>query len=394
MGVSRLVLDNAELWIGDGSAFHGHVSICDGVIESVARGRYAGHGVVHDLAGHALSPGLIDLMVLGGFGKSILRDDPIEVCRRYLNYGVTSCLFSGGMLPWEQIIALVDNVRGAMAKDTTDACCPLGLYLEGPFIQADRAGGALPGNALAPTPDRIKTVIDQFTDVVKIVNVSPGVERDVRAVRELREAQMIVSMAHSNAPADQVLACIDAGTSVLGHAWNNNQGLTGDSGVPHPTLEHVALTDERVKAVHLICDGTHIHPVLIKLVLRCRGIEALCIVTDCNQRAACADGPFTRDDGQMFYKQSGVCRRAADHALAGSATLLPDAFRKFIACTGLAPHQAIRSVTMNPAGSLGLDTHIGLVAAGRTADLVAWDRDLNITHVWRRGVACIAPADE
>jgi N-acetylglucosamine-6-phosphate deacetylase len=219
---------------------------------------------------------------------------------------------------------------------------------------------------------------------VTMINVSPGLENDTGAIRRFREAGKIVSMAHSNAPADRVLACIEAGTSVLGHVWDNNSGLIGDSGVQQPTLEHVALLDERVRFIHVICDGTHVHPLMIRLVLRCRGVEVVCLVTDANIRSGCPDGEFVADDGRRFRKQGGVIRTDAGW-LTGSALLLPDMFRSFVKFTGLPPHEAIRTVTLNPAECLGRADEFGLLAPGRCADLVAWDDQLRIRRVWRAG---------
>jgi hypothetical protein len=90
------VMHNARY---DGNTFDGHVTVRGDRIESVAPGSYDGPLPRVDLTGLSLSPGLIDLMVLGGFRLSILRDDPVELVRRYLRLGVTSCQFCIGTLP-------------------------------------------------------------------------------------------------------------------------------------------------------------------------------------------------------------------------------------------------------------------------------------------------------
>ena len=191
-------------------------------------------------------------------------------------------------------------------------------------------------------------------------------------------------MANSNAPAIEVEKCLEAGTSVLGHVWNNNSGLLGDSNVQQPTLEHVALTDERVRFIHLICDGSHVHPMMVRLVLRARGVDAICLVTDAVPRAGCADGEYVWDDGQRFTKSGGV-GRTENGWLAGSGLLLPDMLRNFVKFTGLPPEQAIRAVTFNPAASLEMDDRIGLIAPGRVADFAVWDDNLRVRRVWRAG---------
>ena len=383
--MSPFVLDGARLWIGDGTVRDGHVVVADGRIDLVGSGPYAGPLETLDLSGLALSPGLIDLMLLGGFDLSICRDDQLDIARHYLRLGVTSIQVCFGTLQWDAMNQVAENTRRAQAYRGTDAARVIGLYPEGPFQQPDLTGGSASRYALPPTRQNVRRILDELGSAVTMVNVSPSTEGDAEAVRAFREAGRVVTMAHSNAPADRVRTCVEAGTTVLGHSWDNNSGLLGDSGVQQPTLEHVSLTDERVRSLHLISDGAHVHPILIRMMLRCRGIESICLVTDCNQKSGCEDGPFFWDDGREFYKEGGVCRVKETDGLAGSATLLPDDWRNFVKFSGLEPRAAIRAVTYNPAASLGLDNDIGLIAPGRAADLLTWGSDLKVGRVWRDG---------
>jgi N-acetylglucosamine-6-phosphate deacetylase len=382
---ATFALDNARLWFGDGRSQMGHVVVSDGIIESVGDGDAPSDLPRIDLAGQALSPGLIDLMVLGGFGKSIMRDDALDIASEYVRLGVTSCQLCIGTLPWDAMRQVADNTLRAMNAPTSAAAQVLGLYLEGPFQHPDLTGASLRENALDPSAETVQRILDEMGDVVTMINVSPGTPGDLDAIRTLHSAGKVVSMAHSNADAARVQQCLEAGTTVLGHVWDNNSGLLGDSGVQQPTLEHVALVDPRICFIHLICDGTHVHPLLVQLVLRARGVETLCLVTDAVPRAGCEDGEYIWDDGRHFYKKDGVGRTDKGW-LTGSALLLPDMFRNLVKFTGMLPQQAIRTVTLNPATSLGLDDRIGSLAPGRVADIVAWDENLRAQRVWRAGV--------
>lgn len=382
--MNNFVLDNATLWIGDGSTQQGYIVVCDGRIEAIGDGRYGGELLREDLSGAALSPGMIDLMVLGGFGYSLLRDDPLDLAREYLKLGVTACQFCSGTLPWEATCQVAENIRRTKEYSGCDAAATIGMYPEGPFQDPKLTGASLREHSLPPTPENVERLLQDIGDVVTLINVAPGVAHDASAVGTLREAGKVVSMAHSNATAERIEACLEAGTTVLGHVWDNNSGLIGDSGVQQPTLEHVALTDERVRFIHLISDGVHAHPVLVRLVQRCRGIEAICLVTDAVPLAGCPDGPYLWDDGRTFVKEKGVGRTDTG-SLCGGGLLLPDMLRNFINFTGLPPHEAIRAATYNPAASLGLEKEMGVLAPGRRADLVLWDKEMKVQRVWRAG---------
>ena len=62
-----------------------------------------------------------------------------------------------------------------------------------------------------------------------------------------------------------------------------------------------------------------------------------------------------------------------------------NALRNFVKFTSTPPREAIRTVTYNPAVSLGLDGQMGLLAPGRSADLLAWDDRLTVSRIWRAG---------
>jgi N-acetylglucosamine-6-phosphate deacetylase len=385
--MATTALINAQLWIGDGRSSRGYVIVENAVIADVGTGPPPSGlaDVVVDLAGMALSPGLIDLMVLGGFGYSLLRDPPSQITRRYLRYGVTGIQFCVASLPWSSLCRASQHVQEAMQEDTDAAAAVLGLYLEGPFQQPHLTGASARDFALAPTEAHVRALIEQMGAPVRMVNVAPGLEQDTAAIRQLVGSGKIVTMAHSDAPASRVLPCLEAGTSVLGHIWDNGAPVAGDSGVQQPSIDQVALVDDRVEFIHLICDGVHADPVMVRMTHRCRGVEALCLVTDANVASGCPDGPFQWDDGRTFVKSGGVCR-TGEGWLSGSALLLPDMFRNFVSYTGAAPSSAIRTVTWNPARSLGKDDQMGLLAPGRLADMVAWDEQLRVRRVWRRGL--------
>jgi len=150
-------------------------------------------------------------------------------------------------------------------------------------------------------------------------------------------------------------------------------------------LKLTRLTDDRVRFVHQICAGTHVHPVIMKLVLRGEGTEGICIVTDALLGAGEPEGEYPWDDGRTFTKSEGV-HRTSEGQLAGSGLLLPDHLSHFSRVTGVPLHEAICTVTLNPAICLGPGNEIGLLAEGRKEFQALWTDRLEFRGVWKSGV--------
>lgn len=213
MNTATFALDNAEIWLGDGASFQGHIVVSGDTITAVAEGPAPADLPRQDLQGLSLSPGLVDLMMLGGFGKSILRDDPLDIAREYVRLGVTSCQLCIGTLPWDAMVQVARNTKRSMAESAVAnpedlSAEVLGLYLEGPFQHPDLTGASLRENALDPAPDTVQRILDEMSDAITMINVSPGTPGDIEAIAALKAAGKVVSMAHSNAPSERVEQCL------------------------------------------------------------------------------------------------------------------------------------------------------------------------------------------
>jgi N-acetylglucosamine-6-phosphate deacetylase len=303
--------------------------------------------------------------------------------------GVTAWQPASGSIEWSALVQVAQRVADAMtaSENRNDVARVLGVYFEGPFKHPASAGAAMRSMCLPPTAENVQRAIAEFGDAVRMITVSPGLDGDVDAIRQLVAAGKVVTISHSAAGYERVVACIEAGATVVGHIWNNNCGALIEPGVKQPTMETVALIDKRVRSVHLVCDGVHVHPTFVKLVHQCRG-ESITLISDAQAVAELPEGTtLVLDDGQSVCRAGNAARGVMDNSLFGSGCLLPTHFRNYVQYTGEHPAKAIRTVTHNPARSMGYQGEIGMIIRGRVADLVAWDSDLRITHIWKGGRA-------
>ena len=73
------------------------------------------------------------------------------------------------------------------------------------------------------------------------------------------------------------------------------------------------------------------------------------------------------------YRIEGGVVRSEDGTIAGSALHIDQAVRNLMAYADIPFEQAIVHATNSPARLLGLEREMGMVAAGRRADLAVWD---------------------
>jgi len=69
-----------------------------------------------------------------------------------------------------------------------------------------------------------------------------------------------------------------------------------------------------------------------------------------------------------------------EDTLAGSVTNLADCMRRAVEF-GIPLTSALKAATINPAKSVGLDSEIGSISAGKRADILVLNNDLILKHV-------------
>jgi N-acetylglucosamine-6-phosphate deacetylase len=150
-----------------------------------------------------------------------------------------------------------------------------------------------------------------------------------------------------------------------------------------PGVIGAVLDSDKVTA-EVIADGIHIHPASLRMAIRQKGVERICLVTDSMNAAGLGDGDF-RVGGLDVIVQGGQARLKESGALAGSVLTLNRALKNILRWTGLSLSQAIKMASSTPARVLGLDDQVGSIQPGKYADLVIFDEDFNVVDTIMRG---------
>jgi len=331
---------------------------------------------VLDADGLLLTPGFIDMQFNGGFGDDFTADPTTiwQVAAGLPRWGVTAFLPTVITSPLERIAQAQQVVLSEPAGFR--GATPLGLHVEGPFLNPQKKGAHNPAYLQLPALEAVAGWSPQTG--VRLVTLAPELPGALPVIEALATRGVLVSAGHSTATFEEATMAFDAGARYGTHLFNAMPTMHHRE----PGLPGALLTDPR-PVVGFIADGVHTHPSVISLVWQALGPERLNLVTDA--MAALGMGPGSHLLGDFEVTVDATSARLADGTLAGSILSLDQALRNLIRLTGCTLADALATVTTTPARSLGLDHERGQIAPGYVADLVLLSPELEVRGTVVRG---------
>jgi N-acetylglucosamine-6-phosphate deacetylase len=152
-----------------------------------------------------------------------------------------------------------------------------------------------------------------------------------------------------------------------------------------PGLAGAVLASPEVQA-EVICDGVHVHPAMVRLAVRAKGVDGVMAISDGTAAAGLPPGTRARLGGRPIVAGERTAT-LEDGTIAGSLLTMDGAFRLLVGQVGLSLVEAARLCATTPARALGLGD-AGRLAPGLRADLVLLDRDLRVRQTWLAGRPC------
>jgi N-acetylglucosamine-6-phosphate deacetylase len=377
----RTALINGRILTGEQIVSGQAVLLADGRIEALVaaadpRCRDASRT---DLEGRLLVPGFIDVQVNGG-GGVLFNDDPsLESIRAigaaHRRYGTT------GFLP-TLISEDMDTIARAMAavQSSLDAKLPavLGIHVEGPFLNRTRRGVHDPKH-LRLLDDEAAALLCSLRGGRTVLTLAPELT-SAEMISRLAAQGILISAGHSDANYEQATAAIAHGVRGFTHLFNAMAPLAPRE----PGIIAAALYDPNTWC-GIIVDGHHVHPVILKLALRCKRPDRFMLVTDAMPPVGSPEPTFVLQ-GRTIHVADGVCRDE-NGTLAGTALDMATAVRNAVSLLDLSIVEAVRMASEYPAEFLGLGHELGRIASGYRANLALLDDDLKVRRTWIDGVS-------
>lgn len=346
--------------------------------------------IIYDAAGNYVSPGFIDIHTHGGGGFDFMDgtvDAIIGACKMHLHHGTTSIVPTTLTCPTEELIAFFEAYR--VAKETMEnGPHLLGVHLEGPFFSQNQAGAQDPRYLKNPVPEEYLPILKAGgSDIVRI-SAAVELEGAMAFGDELSRRGILAAIGHSDADYSCVKEAVKHGYSHVTHLYSGMSALHRVG--PYRVLgvvESTYLLDEL--SAEIIADGKHLPAELLKLIVKSKTIDKLCLITDSMRGAGLPEGarPLlgSLKNGQDTIIQDGVAMLPNLKAFAGSVCTADRCVRTMYKDVGLSLPVAVSMITRNPAKLLGISDQKGRLLPGMDADICIFDENINILTVFVDG---------
>ena len=347
----------------------------NGVFTEIFEGETDRVGV--DLMGAFVLPGLVDLHSHGN-SSADFSDGDYEGLKRMAAYlaqnGVTSFAPASMTLPYDKLSRAYKTAVKLNEEKPRGLAKLAGINMEGPFFSEKRKGAQNAEYLRLPDYEAFSRLYEESKGLLKIVDIAPELEGAVEFIGKASK-KSVVSIAHTDASYEEAIAGINAGATHLTHLFNAMPPLHHRK----PGVIGAAAEDKRIAGVELISDGIHVHPSMVRLAFSVFGAERICLISDALSCCGESDGEYMLG-GQKVYV-SGKTATLADGTLAGSVANLFDCMKRAIEF-GIAPEDAIRAASYNPARELGVQNRVGSIALGRCADFIVCGSGLKLKEVY------------
>lgn len=334
-----------------------------------------------DARGCYVVPGFVDIHTHGGYGFDVnasRAEDFEKIGHFFAAQGTTSWLCSILTDTKTQTLKTIGEAVSHM-KSHSNCANLAGIHLEGPFL-SEAYKGAMPAELLMkPDIDLVREYQKAADGNIRYMTVSPEVEGVPEAIPQIKDLGIAVAIGHSGADYETAVRCIDSGAVCATHTFNAMRLFHHhEPAIMGAVLEHDIYCEA-------ICDGRHLHPGAVRLLVKVKGRDRITAITDSIMAAGLPDGDYKLGVNDVVVKD-GDARLKTSDVRAGSTLTMNQALKNIMHFTGMSPAEALPMLTINPARVIGLQNRIGSIEGGKDADLLILDADFNVKQTYVKGI--------
>ncbi len=345
---------------------------------------------VVDATGKFVTAGFVDIHTHGGYGADFMdcTNEALDKALAFhLDNGTTTVVPTSCTAPKEQIIEFLNFYNEYIKSKKNQGAKIVGVHLEGPYLSEKNRGAQKLEDLAVPSIDDYSYMFD-FADIIKTVTISPELDGAGEMTKELVKKGIVVSGGHDDGIYPEFMPAIDNGLNHLTHIYCAMSELRFKNGVRNVGLREYGLIDDNLTA-EMIADNKHIPPELAKTIIRAKGTNKVCVVSDSLRCAGMPnDGKTYKlgsgENAQLVIVNDGVATLADGSRYAGSITCVRQMVKNLIDA-GISVCDAVKMGTLTPAKIIGEDGKIGSLEEGKIANICILNDKFEIEKVILEG---------
>ena len=286
---------------------------------------------------------IIEQHIHGGFGVNFNTckvEDVIYFLENIKNYGVSKIYPTLHTDSIENLNRQIKVIYEASKIENTVNI--MGIHLEGPFINPNKAGVHNPDIIRKPNLNDYKKIVEGLEeDFIKIVTLAPELDEGYELTDYLTQKGVIVSAGHTLA---EDLNKVKQVT----HLFNAMGGISHKQNM---TAAEALINDNIY--TEIIADGNHIVDDTLRLIFKTKPNNKIILISDALPIAHSKNEKETFMNQEIFL--NGNCAKTKDGILAGSAIFVFEIIKRLVKNNILDIETAFNMASKNIAENLKIE---------------------------------------
>jgi N-acetylglucosamine-6-phosphate deacetylase len=322
-----------------------------------------------------IAPGLIDNQINGyngiDFSGEELTPDKMKVAVSSIRMdGVTTFQPTIITNNHKNLLRTFRNLAKAL-KDMDIRESISGLHLEGPYISpVEGYYGCHPAACIRKPSWKEFCEYQQAAEGnIRQVTLAPESDGALEFIRLCVLNNIIVSIGHTNASAEQIKLAVDYGARLSTHLGNGCANLIDRHLNPlWPQLANDLLTPS------IIADGHHLLPEEVQVFYKVKDPQNIILTSDVTHLIGMTPGKYLFMGSEVVFTDEGLIKNPVLNCLAGASMPLRTGVGNIMKFTGCTLGEAVNMASGNVARIYNLSDR-GSLAPGKRADLILFEMD-------------------